>query len=175
MRKSLFYTTFLIEMPGSEPGSTWFRKVSFSKLLFSLGDSHQASLVPNLVPVGSAKSYCEAACGNVGLVSEFSSISLGSAKSYCETACGNETAHVDLLVVGATQFRGLPLPRFRCGKPSDSRPRSTEAQDNQAVTVSFLAISVHDLEAFCSASAAWLCCACSRVHKAPSDSQGKTA
>ena len=76
MRKSLFHTTFLIEMPGSEPGSTWFRKVSFSKLLFSLGDSHQASLVPNLVPVGSAKSYCEAACGNVGLVWAFSRVSL---------------------------------------------------------------------------------------------------
>ena len=89
MRKSLFHTTFLIEMPGSEPGSTWFRKVSFSKLLFSLGDSHQASLVPNLVPVGSAKSYCEAACGNVGLVWAFSRVSLdpslvppGSEKRY---------------------------------------------------------------------------------------------
>ena len=94
MRKSLFHTTFLIEMPGSEPGSTWFRKVSFSKLLFSLGDSHQASLVPNLVPVGSAKSYCEAACGNVGLVWAFSRVSLdpslvppGSEKRYFLNYC----------------------------------------------------------------------------------------
>ena len=36
--------------PGSE-------KRHFSTLLFSLRDSHQPSLVPNLVPLGSAKSY----------------------------------------------------------------------------------------------------------------------